>query len=154
VKCVKNRIAAMLLILLALYGGYQLGQARAEWEYRDAVIPEGVDTDTGQTLEKAEYLKTFIQQNYLFDTTEEEMNEGMLKGLFLSLDEKGDRAIDAMMDPQIQQLAWTRHGFRTGVAGTQLNTDSFGVDGVPEQITRVMPMPDFTTMDRIIQSLQ
>jgi carboxyl-terminal processing protease len=85
VKCVKNRIAAMLLILLALYGGYQLGQARAEWEYRDAVIPEGVDTDTGQTLEKAEYLKTFIQQNYLFDTTEEEMNEGMLKGLFLSL---------------------------------------------------------------------
>ncbi|MDI9501832.1 MAG: hypothetical protein GX291_03495 [Tissierellia bacterium] len=74
--------------------------------------------------------------------------------VLIALDEKGDRAIDAMMDPQIQQLAWTRHGFRTGVAGTQLNTDSFGVDGVPEQITRVMPMPDFTTMDRIIQSLQ
>lgn len=74
--------------------------------------------------------------------------------VMISLDEKGDRAITAMLDPKIQELAWTWHGFRTGVAGTQLNTDSFGVEGVPEQVIRVMPMPDFQTMDRIIQSLQ
>ncbi|MDO5690273.1 MAG: hypothetical protein Q4G61_08485 [Tissierellia bacterium] len=74
--------------------------------------------------------------------------------VMISLDDKGDKAIDAMMDPAIQDIAWKKHGFRTGVAGAQTDTEVFGVDGVLKQVTQIMPMPDFKTMDIIINALQ
>ncbi|MDO5649855.1 MAG: hypothetical protein Q4G11_04545 [Gallicola sp.] len=74
--------------------------------------------------------------------------------VMISLDEKGDQAISALMDPKIQEIAWKKHGFRTGVSGSQTDTTSFGVEGVLPQVTSIMPMPDFETMDIIINHLQ
>lgn len=73
--------------------------------------------------------------------------------VMISLDEFGDRAIDALLAPSVQDLAWKKHGFRTGVAGSQ-PTDAFGVQGVLPQVTRIMPMIDFQTMEQMLQALQ
>lgn len=74
--------------------------------------------------------------------------------VIIALDENGDKAIESMLDPKIQNIAWSKHGFRTGVSGVQGKTDGFGVSGVLPQVTRIMPMPDFETMDIIINHLQ
>ncbi|NLL92455.1 MAG: hypothetical protein GX222_08625 [Ruminococcaceae bacterium] len=73
--------------------------------------------------------------------------------VMIALDDKGDYAIDALMDPVIQDIAWKDHGFRTGISGNQEETDVFGVNGVLSQVTGVMPMPDFRTMDIIVKEL-
>ena len=82
----KNRIAAVLAVLLALYAGFQLGQNRTAAQTR---LPEGqeVTQTTERTFEKAEYLKAFIEQNFLYETDEEVLNEGMLRGLFSALED-------------------------------------------------------------------
>ena len=74
--------------------------------------------------------------------------------VFIALDEAGTAGIDALMDEEIQKLAWNRHGFRTGINGSASGTEQFGVEGVAEQVTRVMNMPDADTMERIIEALQ
>ena len=74
--------------------------------------------------------------------------------VFIALDEAGTAGIDALMDEEIQKLAWNRHGFRTGFNGSASGTEQFGVEGVAEQVTRVMNMPDADTMERIIEALQ
>lgn len=83
----KNRIAAMLLILLALYGGFQLGRSGLPERVVRPAETDASHTTSEQTFEKAEYLKSFIEQNFLFDVTTDQMNEGMLKGLFSSLED-------------------------------------------------------------------
>ncbi|PON19831.1 hypothetical protein C2W62_00645 [Candidatus Entotheonella serta] len=37
----------------------------------------------------------------------------------MALDENGKRLIEALQDPGLQQLAWERHGFRSGLMGAQ-----------------------------------
>ncbi len=73
--------------------------------------------------------------------------------VMIALDDKGDYAIDALMDPVIQDIAWKDHGFRTGISATQEETGVFGVNGVLSQVTGVMPMPDFRTMEIIVKEL-
>ena len=74
--------------------------------------------------------------------------------VFIALDEAGAKGIDALMDEGVQQLAWDRHGFRTGVYGTAMDTEKFGVDGVAGEITRIAPMPDVNTMMKIMDALK
>lgn len=74
--------------------------------------------------------------------------------VFIALDEAGAKGIDALMDEEVQQLAWDRHGFRTGVYGTAMDTEKFGVDGVAGEITRIAPMPDVNTMMKIMDALK
>lgn len=73
--------------------------------------------------------------------------------VFIALDEAGAAGIDALLDEDIQRLAWEKHGFRTGVYGAPTNAEHFGVSGIAEEITQVAPMPDANTMDRIIKAL-
>ena len=74
--------------------------------------------------------------------------------VFIALDEQGAAGIDALMDEEVQKMAWDRHGFRTGINGSASGTEQFGVDGVADEVTRVMNMPDADTMERIIEALQ
>ena len=59
----------------------------------------------------------------------------------------------ALLDEDIQRLAWEKHGFRTGVYDTPTDAAHFGVSGIAEELTQVAPMPDANTMDRIIKAL-
>lgn len=72
--------------------------------------------------------------------------------VMIALDEKGEMTIDALMDKEVQDIAWEKHGFRTGVVGSTSTTD-FNVNGVAPQIKQVMPMPDFDAMEIIINEL-
>ena len=72
---------------------------------------------------------------------------------YIALDEAGTAGIDALLDEDIQRLAWEKHGFRTGVYDTPTDAAHFGVSGIAEELTQVAPMPDANTMDRIIKAL-
>ena len=73
--------------------------------------------------------------------------------VYIALDEAGTTGIDALLDEDIQRLAWEKHGFRTGVYDTPTDAARFGVSGIAEELTQVAPMPDANTMDRIIKAL-
>ena len=73
--------------------------------------------------------------------------------LYIALDEQGTAGIDALLDADVQRLAWEKHGFRTGVSGTTSDTTHFNVSGILENVTQVVPMPSYAAMDKLIQSL-
>ena len=65
----------------------------------------------------------------------------------ISLSEEGNQLIHALQDPDIKDLAWRRHGFRTGVSGTINDLDQFDVAGLPSKITHITPMPNYAAME-------
>jgi hypothetical protein len=60
--------------------------------------------------------------------------------------------IAAMKDPEIQKIAWERHGFRAGV-GTK-NSAPKGIAGIPESIDKVVSMPRYSVMRSIMNALK
>lgn len=74
--------------------------------------------------------------------------------ILIALDEKGQDFLDALLDGDIQEIAWKRHGFRTGNYGTLSDPDSLAADGVAASISQVTPVPSYDTMKIIIESLQ
>ena len=60
--------------------------------------------------------------------------------------------VDAMKDPEIQKIAWERHGFRAGVGGK--NSAPQGIAGVPQSIDQVVPMPRYSVLRSIMNALQ
>ena len=73
--------------------------------------------------------------------------------VFIALDEAGALGIDALLDEEVQRLAWENHGFRTGVYDAPTDTAQFGVAGVAEEVTQVAPMPGAPVMEAIIAAL-
>lgn len=71
----------------------------------------------------------------------------------IALNEKGARLIEALQDPEIQEIAWTKHGFRTGVSGT-INTEVEGFYGIPKNINAVIQMPNPDTMQKIMNEIK
>ena len=65
----------------------------------------------------------------------------------------GEAGIDALMDPEVQRLAWENHGFRTDVASTAGQLSRFGVEHVAASIAQAVSMPSYETMERIIDVL-
>ncbi|MBK9575599.1 MAG: substrate-binding domain-containing protein [Fibrobacterota bacterium] len=71
----------------------------------------------------------------------------------VALSPTGKQLVTAMLDPEIQKIAWERHGFRSGVAGIVNDPAAIPVDGLPSQIQQVVPMPSARTMDRILSAI-
>ncbi len=74
--------------------------------------------------------------------------------VYIALDEAGTKGIDALLDEDVQRLAWEKHGFRTGLYDAPADVEHFGVPGVAKEITQVAPMPDAAAMEKIIEALQ
>ena len=74
--------------------------------------------------------------------------------VYIALTENGEKAIEGLLDSQVQELAWKNHGFRTNVYMAGTEAGEFQVEGLASDITRVMPMPDYGTMKQIIDSLR
>jgi hypothetical protein len=72
----------------------------------------------------------------------------------IALTENGRRLIDALNSEPLQQVAWRRHGFRSGRMGVVNNPAELPVSGIPTEITAVMPMPGADVMQRIIAALR
>jgi hypothetical protein len=60
--------------------------------------------------------------------------------------------INAMKDPEIQRIAWERHGFRPSVGGK--STAPQGITGIPATVDKVVPMPKYTVMRNIMNALK
>jgi hypothetical protein len=72
---------------------------------------------------------------------------------FFALTDNGNRVIDALLEEEIQTLAWETHGFRTGIASGQQRGKSFDIKGVPGQVKKVIPLPNPDTMVKIMEIL-
>lgn len=71
----------------------------------------------------------------------------------IALEPRSQDLIEALLDPEIQALAWERHGFRSGLAGAQNDPEGLDVPGIPTEILQVISMPNPRVMQSIIDAL-
>ena len=74
--------------------------------------------------------------------------------VMIALDENGQILLNAMQDEEAQDLAWTKHGFRTGNYGDIADSGSIPADGVASSITQVAQVPSYDVMKVIIEQLE
>lgn len=72
---------------------------------------------------------------------------------FIARTSKGKRLMEALKDPVIQELAWRKHGFRSGIASVVNDPKTLGIPGIPTRIDSVVDMPSPSVMDRILSTL-
>ena len=66
--------------------------------------------------------------------------------------ENGNKFYEAFEDAQIQQIAWERYGFRTGITGGSYDVSKFGI-GVPQTITSTVSSLKMDIYNRLIEYL-
>ena len=72
---------------------------------------------------------------------------------FIVVDEAATRVLEALMSEDLQQIAWTRHGFRGPVGSVIGEADAALAALLPPEIDAVLPLPDAATMLKLLQSL-
>jgi hypothetical protein len=72
----------------------------------------------------------------------------------IALDSQANGLIAALQDPEIQKIAWEKHGFRTGLLGAKNDLKLIRGMSVPAEISKVIPLPNAEVMERIIAGLQ
>lgn len=66
---------------------------------------------------------------------------------------EADRLLEVLMEPSLQELAWTRHGFR-GPLGSVSGAAHNAIAGlVPADISAVLPLPSADVMLRLLELL-
>jgi len=66
--------------------------------------------------------------------------------------DKGKKLYDAFDDKDIQQIAWEKYGFRTGITGGSYDVSSIGI-GVPQTITSTVSSLKMDTYNQLIDYL-
>lgn len=74
--------------------------------------------------------------------------------VMIALDENGQILLNAMQDEEIQDIAWKKHGFRTGNYGDIADSGTIPADGVSASITQVAQVPSYDVMKVIIEQLE
>jgi hypothetical protein len=72
----------------------------------------------------------------------------------IALTEDCDRLSEALIDPDLQAIAWAQHGFRTGLIGVENDPADIDVATLPETVSLVVPMPAASVMSRIIDAVE
>lgn len=70
-----------------------------------------------------------------------------------TLTENGNKYYEAFNDKDIQQLAWSKYGFRTGVTGGSYDVSSVGVSGIPQTIDTTVSGLRMNIYTRLIEYL-
>ena len=73
--------------------------------------------------------------------------------VLISLDEKGTAFLEALLDEEIQTLAWEKHGFRTGSYLAPEGSDTENLPGVADSLTQITQIPTYEVMREMIQEL-
>lgn len=71
---------------------------------------------------------------------------------FMAFSENGKALYDALNDPEIQQIAWEKYGFRTGVSGGNYDVTSIGIP-VPSKINYTVQSLKMEYYNRLIEYL-
>lgn len=108
--------------------------------YENQLIEFGLENPKYQQL-----LKSSIRTLYPRPTTWAEHPLVALNG-------NGKRLAEALKDPEIQRIAWERHGFRSGL-NAQNDPQALQVAGIPQSVTSIIPMPSAPVMEKIVASL-
>lgn len=74
--------------------------------------------------------------------------------VYIALNEAGKLGLKALMLPEIQEMAWEKHGFRTGYNAANMDVSGLSVPGVAPVISRIIQMPDSQVMERLIKALE
>jgi hypothetical protein len=69
------------------------------------------------------------------------------------VDENANRLIEALTSPRLQELAWTRHGFRGPLGTATGNADSAIGSLLPAEVDAILPMPDAGVMLSLLPTL-
>jgi hypothetical protein len=69
------------------------------------------------------------------------------------LTDKAAPLVAAMKDPDIQRIAWERHGFRAGAAGATATAPK-GIAGIPPAVNKVVAMPQYNVMRSIMNGVR
>jgi len=64
------------------------------------------------------------------------------------------RLAEALQDPELQQIAWAEHGFRTGLIGVENDPADLKAATLPATIDLIVPMPPAAVMERIIKAVE
>lgn len=72
----------------------------------------------------------------------------------LVIDDQADRLLTALLSPKLQELAWTKHGFR-GPLGAVTGTMDGAIAGMlPAEVDAILPMPDAEVMLSLLDMLK
>ena len=71
-----------------------------------------------------------------------------------SLSDKGNKYYDVFEDKEVQQLAWERYGFRTGVTGGNYDVSKAKVKGIPQSIDGAVSSLKMNIYEKMIESLK
>ena len=66
--------------------------------------------------------------------------------------ENGNKFYEAFEDKDIQQIAWSKYGFRTGITGGTYDVSSIGI-GIPQNITSTVSSLKMDTYNKLIEYL-
>lgn len=72
----------------------------------------------------------------------------------IALTEPGRELLNALEDEELQQIAWTEHGFRSGFIGIENNPADLGVTTVATDVTQVIQMPRPEVVFAIMDALE
>jgi len=53
----------------------------------------------------------------------------------------GKLLLEALKDPQLQQIAWEQHGFRSGLIGVTNDPSVLNITSIPAEVNSVIPLP-------------
>lgn len=70
-----------------------------------------------------------------------------------SFDEAGDEYYEAYEDKEIQQIAWSKYGFRTGVTGGNYDVTQVNVKGIPQSIISTVSSLKMNVYEQLIPYL-
>ena len=70
-----------------------------------------------------------------------------------SFDEAGDEYYEAYEDKEIQQISWSKYGFRTGVTGGNYDVTQVNVKGIPQSIISTVSSLKMNVYEQLISYL-
>ena len=72
---------------------------------------------------------------------------------YMYFTDNGKKLFEAFDDKDIQQIAWSKYGFRTGISGGEYDVSSIGI-GVPQTITSTVTSLKMDTYNKLIEYLK
>ena len=71
-----------------------------------------------------------------------------------TFNENGNNFLKAFDNKEIQQIAWSRYGFRTGVTAGNYDVSSLGITGIPQNITSTVTSLKMDRYNSLIEYLK
>lgn len=72
---------------------------------------------------------------------------------FMAFTENGKKLYQAFMDKEIEQIAWEKYGFRTGITGGTYDVSKLGI-GIPQNITSTVTSLKMDYYNKLIEYLK